>query len=122
MPKTTDYFIHEPSYMDEGTEIGFGTKIQHFCHIYSYNKTQIGQHCVLGHFCSPSMVFTNIKTPRCEFPRNTSTDYHKALVKRGASIGANATIVCGITLNEGAFFATGAVVTKDVYGVFPPVS
>ena len=60
------------------------------------------------------MVFTNIKTPRCEFPRNTSADYQKTLIKRGASIGANATIVCGITLNERAFVAAGAVVTKDV--------
>jgi UDP-2-acetamido-3-amino-2,3-dideoxy-glucuronate N-acetyltransferase len=60
------------------------------------------------------MVFTNVKTPRCEFPRNTSNDYHKTLVKRGASIGANATIVCGVTLDENAFVAAGAVVTKDV--------
>ena len=65
------------------------------------------------------MVFTNIKTPRCEFPRNTSDDYHTTVIKRGASIGANATIVCGITLNEYAFVAAGAVVTKDVpaYGL-----
>ncbi|MBD2131566.1 hypothetical protein H6F47_03625 [Sphaerospermopsis sp. FACHB-1094] len=65
-------------------------------------------------FCRPSMVFTNVKTPRCEFPRNTSNDYHRTLVKRGASIGANATIVCGVTLHECAFVAAGAVVTKDV--------
>ena len=65
-------------------------------------------------FCGPSMVFTNIKTPRCEFPRNTSGDYKQTLVRRGASIGANATIVCGVTLNECAFVAAGAVVTKDV--------
>ena len=65
------------------------------------------------------MVFTNIKTPRCEFPRNTSDDYHTTVIKRGASIGANATIVCGITLNDYAFVAAGAVVTKDVpaYGL-----
>jgi UDP-2-acetamido-3-amino-2,3-dideoxy-glucuronate N-acetyltransferase len=60
------------------------------------------------------MVFTNVKTPRCEFPRNTSNDYQKTLVKRGTSIGANATIVCGVTLYESAFVAAGAVVTKDV--------
>ena len=60
------------------------------------------------------MVFTNIKTPRCEFPRNTSDDYLPTLVKKGSSIGANATIVCGITLHEYAFVAAGAVVTKDV--------
>ncbi|MFM6158726.1 MAG: acyltransferase, partial [Sphaerospermopsis kisseleviana] len=65
-------------------------------------------------FCGPSMVFTNIKTPRCEYPRNTSNDYRQTLVKRGASIGANATIVCGVTLHECAFVAAGAVVTKDV--------
>ncbi len=65
------------------------------------------------------MVFTNVKTPRSEFPRNTSDDYKKTLIKRGASIGANATIVCGITLHECAFVAAGAVVTKDVpaYGM-----
>jgi UDP-2-acetamido-3-amino-2,3-dideoxy-glucuronate N-acetyltransferase len=60
------------------------------------------------------MVFTNVKTPRCEFPRNTSDDYLTTQVKRGASIGANATIVCGVTLHESAFVAAGAVVTKDV--------
>ncbi len=65
-------------------------------------------------FCGPSMVFTNIKTPRCEFPRNTSDDYLTTRVKRGASIGANATIVCGVTLHDHAFVAAGAVVTKDV--------
>jgi UDP-2-acetamido-3-amino-2,3-dideoxy-glucuronate N-acetyltransferase len=65
------------------------------------------------------MVFTNIKTPRSEFPRNTSNDYLTTLIKRGASIGANATIICGITLHECAFVAAGAVVTKDVpaYGM-----
>jgi UDP-2-acetamido-3-amino-2,3-dideoxy-glucuronate N-acetyltransferase len=139
-----NYFVHESSYIDDGAEIGAGTKIWHFCHIYS--KAKIGQNCVFGQnvtvannvvvgdnckiqnnvslyegviledyvFCGPSMVFTNVKTPRCEFPRNTSADYKKTLVKRGASIGANATIVCGITLNECAFIAAGAVVTKDV--------
>jgi UDP-2-acetamido-3-amino-2,3-dideoxy-glucuronate N-acetyltransferase len=143
------YFVHESSYIDEGAEIGSGTKIWHFCHVYG--KAKIGQNCVFGQnvtvanhvtvgnackvqnnvslyegvtledyvFCGPSMVFTNVKTPRCEFPRNTSADYHKTLVKRGASIGANATIVCGITLHECAFVAAGAVVTKDVpaYGM-----
>jgi UDP-2-acetamido-3-amino-2,3-dideoxy-glucuronate N-acetyltransferase len=60
------------------------------------------------------MVFTNVKTPRSEYPRNTATDYATTIVKRGASIGANATIVCGVTLHECAFVAAGAVVTKDV--------
>ena len=140
----TEYFVHESAYVDEGAEIGKGTKIWHFCHVLS--KAKIGENCifgqnvlvannvVIGNFCkiqnnvslyegvvledyvfrAPSMVFTNVKTPRCEFPRNTSNDYHKTLVKRGASIGANATIVCGVTLDENAFVAAGAVVTKDV--------
>ncbi|MDJ0774121.1 MAG: acyltransferase [Mastigocoleus sp. MO_167.B18] len=139
-----DYFAHESAYVDEGAEIGAGTKIWHFCHIMG--KAKIGQKCSFGQnvlvannviigngckiqnnvslyegiiledyvFCGPSMVFTNIKTPRCEFPRNTSDHYFKTLVKRGASIGANATIVCGVTLHENAFVAAGAVVTKDV--------
>jgi UDP-2-acetamido-3-amino-2,3-dideoxy-glucuronate N-acetyltransferase len=139
-----DYFRHESSYVDVGAEIGIGTKIWHFCHIYG--KAKIGHNCVLGQnvivannvvvgnyckiqnnvslyegviledyvFCGPSMVFTNVKTPRCEFSRNTSADYQTTLVKRGTSIGANATIICGITLHECAFVAAGAVVTKDV--------
>ena len=141
---TTNYFAHESAYIDVGANIGEGTKIWHFSHVFS--KAQIGAKCVIGQnvlvsdrvvvgnfckiqnnvslyegviledyvFCGPSMVFTNVKTPRCEFPRNTSTDYQKTLVKRGTSIGANATIVCGITLHECAFVAAGAVVTKDV--------
>jgi UDP-2-acetamido-3-amino-2,3-dideoxy-glucuronate N-acetyltransferase len=140
----TNYFIHESSYVDEGAEIGKGTKIWHFCHIFG--KAKVGENCIFGQnvlvannvvignnckiqnnvslyegviledyvFCGPSMVFTNVKTPRCEFPRNTSNDYQKTLVKRGTSIGANATIVCGVTLYESAFIAAGAVVTKDV--------
>lgn len=140
----TEYFVHESAYVDEGAEIGKGTKIWHFCHVLS--KAKIGENCVFGQnvlvannvvignfckiqnnvslyegviledyvFCGPSMVFTNVITPRCEFPRNTSNDYYKTLVKRGASIGANATIVCGVTLHENAFVAAGAVVTKDV--------
>ncbi|HTL11041.1 MAG TPA: acyltransferase [Bdellovibrionota bacterium] len=140
----SDYFVHESSYVDEGAEIGKGTKIWHFSHISPGSK--IGEKCSLGQnvfvakgvrigngvkiqnnvsvyegvvledfvFCGPSMVFTNVKTPRSEYPRNTADDYAKTVVKRGASIGANATIVCGITLNECAFVAAGAVVTKDV--------
>ncbi|ABW28613.1 acyltransferase [Acaryochloris marina] len=147
--KQRDYFIHESSYVDEGAKIGTGTKIWHFCHIYGKtligqncvlgqnvtvaNNVIIGNQCKIQNnvslyegviledyvFCGPSMVFTNVKTPRCEFPRNTSADYHKTWIKRGASIGANATIVCGVTLHEGAFVAAGAVVTKDVpaYGM-----
>lgn len=140
----SDYFAHESAYVDAGAEIGPGTKIWHFCHVmgkakigqncifgqnvFVANHVTIGNHCKIQNnvslyegvtledyvFCGPSMVFTNVKTPRCEFPRNTSDDYYQTTVKRGASIGANATIVCGITLNEGAFVAAGAVVTKDV--------
>jgi UDP-2-acetamido-3-amino-2,3-dideoxy-glucuronate N-acetyltransferase len=140
----TDYFVHESAYVDQGADIGAGTKIWHFCHVMG--KAKIGKECSFGQnvfvanhvvigdgckiqnnvslyegviledyvFCGPSMVFTNVKTPRCEFPRNTSDDYLTTRVKRGASIGANATIVCGLTLHEHAFVAAGAVVTKDV--------
>ncbi len=144
-----EYFVHESAYVDDGAEVGEGTKIWHFCHVMG--KAKIGKNCSFGQnvfvannvvigngckiqnnvslyegviledyvFCGPSMVFTNIKTPRSEFPRNTSDDYLTTVIKRGASIGANATIVCGITLHECAFVAAGAVVTKDVpaYGM-----
>jgi UDP-2-acetamido-3-amino-2,3-dideoxy-glucuronate N-acetyltransferase len=144
-----EYFVHESAYVDDGAQIGEGTKIWHFCHVMG--KAKIGKNCSFGQnvlvsnnvvigdgckiqnnvslyegvvledyvFCGPSMVFTNIKTPRSEFPRNTSNDYLTTLIKRGASIGANATIICGITLHECAFVAAGAVVTKDVpaYGM-----
>lgn len=138
------FFVHESAYVDQGADIGDGTKIWHFAHIMA--KAVIGQNCSIGQnvlvsnnvsigndvkiqnnvavyegvtledyvFCGPSMVFTNVLTPRSEFPRNTSGDYVKTLVKRGSSIGANATIVCGVTLHECAFVAAGAVVTKDV--------
>ncbi|MCX7783850.1 MAG: N-acetyltransferase [Meiothermus sp.] len=139
-----DYFKHETAIVDEGAQIGRGTKIWHFCHIAG--KAVIGENCSLGQnvyvannviigngvkiqnnvsvyegviledyvFCGPSMVFTNVLTPRSEFPRNTAAHYGRILVKRGASIGANATIVTGVTLHEGAFVAAGAVVTRDV--------
>ncbi|NEP01163.1 MAG: N-acetyltransferase [Symploca sp. SIO2E9] len=139
-----DYFAHESAYVDKGVQIGEGTKIWHFCHVmgkakignncslgqnvFVANNVVVGDGCKIQNnvslyegviledyvFCGPSMVFTNIKTPRCEFPRNTSDDYRTTLVKRGASIGANATIVCGTTLHEYAFVAAGAVVTRDV--------
>ena len=139
-----DYFAHESAYVDDGAKVGKGTKIWHFSHVMgkaevgegcsigqnvlvSSNVT-VGKGCKIQNnvslyegviledyvFCGPSMVFTNVRTPRSEFPRNTSNDYHQTLVKRGASIGANATIVCGVTLHECAFVAAGAVVTKDV--------
>ena len=139
-----DFFAHETACIDAGAQIGDGTKIWHFSHVmpkakigqncslgqnvFVANGVEVGNGCKIQNnvslyegviledyvFCGPSMVFTNIKTPRCEFPRNTSEDYLTTRVKRGASIGANATIVCGVTLHEHAFVAAGAVVTKDV--------
>lgn len=138
-----DYFVHESSYIDDDVEIGEGTKIWHFCHIQKgarigkncslgqnvnvSNNVIIGNNVKIqnnvsvyegveledGVFCGPSCVFTNDLTPRAEFPKG-STGYKKTLVKHGASIGANATIVCGHTIGEYAMVAAGAVVTKDV--------
>lgn len=138
------YFAHESAYVDEGATIGNGTKIWHFCHISSGSeigeKCSLGQNVFVARqvkigngvkiqnnvsvyegvvledyvFCGPSMVFTNVKIPRSAFPRNTSDDYLETRVKVGASIGANATIVCGVTVGEWAFIGAGAVVTKDV--------
>lgn len=140
----SDVFIHESSYVDKDAQIGLGTKVWHFTHIMPKTvigeRCNLGQNVfvangvVIGNnvkiqnnvsiyegvvleddvFCGPSMVFTNVKTPRSAFPRNTSDDYRETLVKRGASIGANATIVCGVTIKECAMVAAGAVVTKDV--------
>jgi len=136
--------IHSSAIVDSGAEIGESSRVWHFVHVCSgarigrgvslgqnvfvANNVTIGDHVKIQNnvsvyegvtledyvFCGPSMVFTNVLTPRSEYPRNTSGDYAKTLVKRGASIGANATIVCGVTLHEGAFVAAGAVVTKDV--------
>ena len=135
-------FIHESSYVDDGAVVGDGTKIWHFCHVMS--GAVIGERCSLGQnvvampgtkmgnnvkiqnnvsiyegveleddvFCGPSMVFTNVINPRSAVSRKH--EYQKTLVRRGASIGANATIVCGVTLGEYAFIGAGAVVTKDV--------
>ena len=137
------YFVHESSYVDEGVEIGEGTKIWHFCHIQSgarigrncsfgqnvnvSNNVEIGNHVRVQNnvsiyegvkieddvFCGPSMVFTNDLTPRVEFPKGRA-GYKKTLVKKGASICANATIVCGNEIGSYAMIAAGAVVTKDV--------
>jgi UDP-2-acetamido-3-amino-2,3-dideoxy-glucuronate N-acetyltransferase len=139
-----DFWKHESAFVDEGAQIGRDTKIWHFSHImpksiigehcsigqnvFIANNVTIGNHVKIQNnvavyegvtledyvFCGPSMVFTNVRTPRSEYPRNTNNDYATTVVKRGASIGANATIVCGVTLNECAFVAAGAVVTKDV--------
>ncbi|MEX0704413.1 MAG: acyltransferase [Planctomycetales bacterium] len=137
-------FVHESSYIDDGARIGDGTCIWHFCHVMQGTvigeNCRIGQNVVIGPnaklgrnvkiqnnvsvyegvvleddvFCGPSMVFTNVLTPRSGFPRNRPEDCHQTLVKRGASIGANATIVCGNTIGEFALIGAGSVVTRDV--------
>lgn len=136
------YFVHQSSYVDEPCEIGENTKIWHFCHIMK--NCRIGKGCNLGQnvniassviigdrckiqnnvsiyegvileddvFCGPSMVFTNVINPRSAIDRKG--EYKRTLVKKGCSIGANATILCGTTLGHYAFIGAGAVVTKDV--------
>ena len=138
----SDTFVHPSSFVDEGAVVGAGTKIWHFCHVMAGavigERCNIGQNCVLmpgtrlGNnvklqnnvsvyegveleddvFCGPSMVFTNVGTPRSHV--NRRGEYVRTLVKRGASIGANATIVCGHTLGRFSFVGAGAVVTRDV--------
>ncbi len=137
-----DPFVHESSYLDEGAEIGAGTKLWHFCHVMP--RARIGRECNIGQnvfiaseviignnvkiqnnvslykgvileddvFLGPSMVFTNVVNPRSHVRRKE--EYRATLVKRGATIGANATIVCGVTLGRYAFVGAGAVVTRDV--------
>lgn len=137
-------FVHESSYVDENVQIGQGTKVWYFCHIQSGTvigeKCSIGQNVNIGNnvivgnyvkiqnnvsiyegveledyvFCGPSMVFTNILNPRSEFPQRGSEFYHKTLVKKSASLGANSTIVCGTVIGKYAFIGAGATVTKDV--------
>ena len=139
-----DYFVHESSFIDEGVQIGKGTRIWHFSHIQSGarigaecilgqnvnvgNDVKVGNYCKIQNnvsiyegvelqdyvFCGPSMIFTNIRLPRSEFPQQGNKYYEKTLVKKSASIGANATIVCGITIGEYALIGSGSVVTKDV--------
>jgi UDP-2-acetamido-3-amino-2,3-dideoxy-glucuronate N-acetyltransferase len=142
-----EIFIHETAFVDQPTSIGLGTKIWHFSHVMP--DVTIGQNCIFGQnvfvaskviigsgvkvqnnvsiyegvvleddvFCGPSMVFTNVLNPRSTI--NRKTEYKKTLVKKSASIGANATIVCGVTIGAFAFIGAGAVVTKDVpdYGL-----
>ena len=136
-------FIHESSYVDENVTIGENTKIWHFCHIQKgavigdncslgqnvniSNNVKIGNGVKIQNnvsvyegveledyvFCGPSCVFTNDLTPRAKYPKGNA-NYKKTLVKKGATIGANATIVCGHTIGEWALIGAGAVVTKDV--------
>jgi len=138
----TDFFVHESAYVDDGAVIGAGTKVWHFCHVMSgavigarsslgqnvvvMPRTRIGDNVKIQNnvsiyegveleddvFCGPSMVFTNVVNPRSHVSRKH--EYRRTLVRRGASIGANATIVCGVTLGEYSFVGAGAVVTKDV--------
>jgi UDP-2-acetamido-3-amino-2,3-dideoxy-glucuronate N-acetyltransferase len=137
-----EYFVHQSSYVDEGCEIGPGTKIWHFSHVMS--GARIGARCNIGQnvvispdvvigtnvkiqnnvsiytgvvleddvFCGPSMVFTNVTNPRSHVSRKH--EYRPTLVKQGASLGANSTIVCGHTIGRYAFVGAGAVITKDV--------
>lgn len=144
---TKGVFVHASSFVEDGARVGDGTKIWHFCHVMP--DAVIGERCSLGQnvvvmnrvrigsnvkiqnnvsvyegvtleddvFCGPSMVFTNVMNPRSHVPRKN--EYRQTLVRRGTSIGANATIVCGVTLGEYSFVGAGSVVTKDVpaYGL-----
>jgi UDP-2-acetamido-3-amino-2,3-dideoxy-glucuronate N-acetyltransferase len=135
-------FVHESSYIDDGCDIGEGTKIWHFCHVMP--RARIGRHCNIGQnvvispdvvvgnnvriqnnvsvytgvtleddvFCGPSMVFTNVVNPRSHVSRKD--EYRPTRVRRGATIGANATVVCGHTIGQYAFIGAGAVVASDV--------
>ncbi|HET7025151.1 MAG TPA: acyltransferase [Gemmatimonadales bacterium] len=138
----TDFFVHESSYVDDGAVVGKGSKIWHFCHVMA--GAVIGERCSLGQnvvvmpgtrlgnnvkvqnnvsiyegvileddtFCGPSCVFTNVMNPRSHVSRKH--EYRTTLVKRGTSIGANATIICGVTLGEYSFIGAGAVIHRDV--------
>lgn len=137
-----DYFVHESSYIDQDVQIGAGTKIWHFCHVMPGSR--LGSKCILGQnvhiandviignnvkiqnnvsiytgveleddvFCGPSCVFTNVINPRSQIIRHH--EYLRTLVQRGATIGANATVVCGITIGRYAFIGAGAVVRNQV--------
>ena len=139
-----DYFVHKSSFIDEDVKIGKGTKIWHFSHIQSgaiigeectlgqnvnvSNNVIVGNYCKIQNnvslyegveledyvFCGPSMVFTNIRLPRSEYPQKGSLHYEKTLVKKSASIGANSTIICGATIGEYSLIGSGSMVTKNV--------
>ncbi len=138
-----NFFVHESSFIDDKVSIGNNTKIWHFCHVQKGaiigsncslgQNVNVSNNVVIGNgvkiqnnvsvyegviledyvFCGPSMVFTNDLTPRSKYPKGPA-GYKTTIVKKGASIGANATIVCGNTIGEWAMIASGAVVTKDV--------
>lgn len=139
-----DIFVHPSSYIDAGATLGDGTRVWHFCHVMGGvtlgRRCSLGQNVFIAAgvdigdnvkiqnnvsvyegvtleadvFCGPSVVFTNVRTPRSAFPRNSAEHYGRTLVARGASLGANSTIVCGVTIGAHAFVAAGAVVTRDV--------
>jgi UDP-2-acetamido-3-amino-2,3-dideoxy-glucuronate N-acetyltransferase len=141
---TKKVYIHESAYVEKGAEIGEGTKIWHFSHIMGDARIgkgcKIGQNVFIGGnvkigdnvkiqnnvsvyegvtlednvFCGPSVVFTNIINPRSKYPQNTSDKYKNTLVREGATIGANTTVVCGYVIGVDAFIGAGAVVTKDI--------
>jgi UDP-2-acetamido-3-amino-2,3-dideoxy-glucuronate N-acetyltransferase len=136
------YFVHESAYVDEGVMIGAGTRIWHFSHVLKNSRIgeacRIGQNVMIGPnvsvgdgckiqnnvsvyegvtledyvFCGPSMVFTNVFNPRSEIPR--MDELRTTLVRRGATLGANCTIMCGVTIGEYAFVGAGSVVLEDV--------
>lgn len=137
--------IHPTAIVDDGAKIGQNTSVWHFSHISSGatigkgcnlgqnvfvdNTANIGDFCKIQNnvnvyrgvtlenyvFCGPSMTFTNVKTPRCKYPRDTNGSYYlPTLVKEGASIGAHAVVVCGVTIGENALIGSGSVVTKNV--------
>ncbi len=142
--KEKNFFVHETSEVDSNVVVGKSTKIWHFSHIQSGSKigrhctfgqnVNVGNNVKIGDFvkvqnnvsiyegveledyvfCGPSMVFTNILNPRCEYPQKGSEFYTKTLVKKSASIGANATIICGNTIGEYAMIGAGTVVTKNI--------
>tara|TARA_B100000965_G_scaffold400704_1_gene423120 strand:- start:1011 stop:1595 length:585 start_codon:yes stop_codon:yes gene_type:complete len=144
MKEKNNFFIHKSSFVDENVSIGNNTKIWHFSHIQSNvsigkncslgqnvnvaNNVKIGNNVKIQNnvsvyegveledyvFCGPSMVFTNILQPRSEFPQRGNEFYTKTKVKKSASIGANATIVCGITVGKYSMIGAGSVVTKNV--------
>lgn len=136
------YFQHESAIVDDGAQIGEGSRVWHFVHVcggarigrgvslgqnvFVGNKVSIGDRCKIqnnvsvydnvhleeGVFCGPSMVFTNVHNPRALIERKE--EYRDTLVKRGVTLGANCTVVCGVTIGEFAFIGAGAVVNKDV--------
>ena len=143
MVKASDCFVHESAYVDDDVIMGIGTKVWHFSHIQKGSKigsncsfgqnVNVGNNVIIGNnckiqnnvsiyegveledyvFCGPSMVFTNDLTPRSKYPKGP-TGYKKTVLKEGATVGANATIVCGHIIGKWAMIAAGAVVTKDV--------